>query len=208
MNTDDFKNKYGLKGPLSKIYEENSHHQKLIDSKIAENFRKERILAQKNEPIFFEPAKIISPITGSNKKNDNESEDTESNQTKVKNIYNVRPASLIRTGKTYSSIEEYVNEKVQQDIITRKLQKYQDFSIYVEGQNITKKANPLPIDFNEVKVKEEVINVDKADTSFLRAQSYVTRYNSIYKKANKFIEQQAKTIDNEQMIIKERKNDN
>ncbi|WP_339024558.1 hypothetical protein [Spiroplasma endosymbiont of Agriotes lineatus] len=49
MNTNDFKIKYGLNGPLSKIYEESSHQQKIAESKIAENRRKQRNWMQQKQ---------------------------------------------------------------------------------------------------------------------------------------------------------------
>ncbi|WP_342223709.1 hypothetical protein [Spiroplasma endosymbiont of Asaphidion curtum] len=197
MNTNDFKIKYGLNGPLSKLYEENSHQQKIAESKIAENRRKRRNWMQQKQVYGYEPTEIISPITGSNGNKENIDSDKQKDFSLVNNIYSIRPQSLVRTTKTYSSIEEYVNEQVQQEIINRKIQKYQDFSIYVEERNMTRNVNPIPLDFinrksdNSVNLATNDVHYD--DTSYIRTQSYVNRFNDIHQRASKFYDQQQVT---------------
>ncbi|WP_339024559.1 hypothetical protein [Spiroplasma endosymbiont of Agriotes lineatus] len=57
----------------------------------------------------YELTEIISLITGSNCNKENIDSDKQKDFSLVNNIYSIRPQSLVRTTKTYNSIEEYVN---------------------------------------------------------------------------------------------------
>lgn len=194
MNIKDLKSRYGLDGPLSQL--EDKANQKNIPTdniNFEEIQNKQRLRLQQLQMYGYEPTNILSPMNG------DVVESVKKEQLKSFNYPNnpIEPKIFPKTGRntqTYNSINDYVNEQVQKAITDRKIQKYQDFNIYVEGQNITKNVNPLPIDFSKpVKSKDEHISKEKNSTTLIRIETYCNRFNKIYERHKKFMQDQQKT---------------
>lgn len=184
---DDIRKKYGLDGPLAKIHEKTVEKKDIFIQEVEKNnVAKEQ---RKREFDQYNRITIISPMHGYG---DLESKPKINNS----NLINISP--VIKNRSTYKTLNEYIEETVQNKITKQLEKKNLNNSVSSNDDLQTSETNTnysLKEDTNQYQIKfEKEIPQDLRSPTEIRIQTYLNRYQSIYDRAHKFHEEQKKDI--------------
>lgn len=182
---DDIRKKYGLDGPLAKIHEKTVEKKDIFIQEVEKNnIAKEQ---RKREFDQYNRIAIISPMHGYR---------NSETKPKINNSNSVNTSPVIKNRSTYKTLNEYIDQTVQNKIMQQLEQKNLSNISSSSDELQTSETNSnysLKENTNQYQIKfEKEIPEDLRSQTEIRIQTYLNRYQSIYDRAQKFHDEQKK----------------